>query len=221
MLLTLTLINAIFALVHIGLFWSAWYDRRKPKAITLQSSDLEYFTPGMKVECSSSCGDTFYNVDRSRDTGNDRLRGVTTRKRSWVMRQWDTAVCGMTLLLVLVFGSCNCSNGSQEIVGPVDAAPDSAPATQVLTLGQCWTRYHFVEGVCISETDTAECGVESQRVTYKAISQTEHYSGGVVETYSDQCPEKLDFKDFNKTIESNGCTILCAMRFDISQQFAE
>jgi hypothetical protein len=121
-------------------------------------------------------------------------------------------------LLALACGSPPVQDAPREAGAPVhDAgATDAAPALE-LTLGLCIERYVYVEGSC---TATApECAPLAESYTRRAIRETEHYAGFVQSAYSDECPERHDFQDFAEVFEPDGCTLVCAFRFDIIQGF--
>lgn len=119
-------------------------------------------------------------------------------------------------LLVL---ACSGSPAVQDAPREADAAPateDAGPALE-LTLGLCIERWTYVEGSC---TATApECQPLAENYTRRAIRETEHYDGSVSSAYSDECPERYDFRDLAQVFEPDGCTIVCAFRFDITQGF--
>ncbi len=144
-----------------------------------------------------------------------------TNKKSWFKTKWASWVAQATLVCMMVGQACSCSTPSDHIVEPVDAGPDAQPVTSsTTTFGQCWTRYYYVDGNCTPETETPECSAMADMYTTKAIRQTEHYSGGVGESYSDECPESHSLQSFTQTFVNNECTIKCAFHFDITQQFA-
>lgn len=122
-------------------------------------------------------------------------------------------------LLVL---ACSCSPSAQDAPrdsGTPDHAPqvvDAGPALE-LTLGLCIERWTYVEGAC---TATApECSELAENYTRRAIRETEHYAGSVSSAWEDECPERYDFRDLAQVFEPDGCTIVCAFRFDITQGF--
>lgn len=121
-------------------------------------------------------------------------------------------------LLVLACGSPPAQDAPREAGAPAHDAgsPDAAPALE-LTLGLCLERWTYVEGSC---TATApECADLAENYTRRAIRETEHYAGSVSSAYSDECPERYDFRDLAQVFEPDGCTIVCAFRFDITQEF--
>jgi hypothetical protein len=122
-------------------------------------------------------------------------------------------------LLVL---ACSGSPSAQD--APRDSgAPDPVPQVVdageplELTLGLCLERWSYVEGACTASAP--ECTELADSYTRRAIRETEHYAGSVASAYEDECPERYDFRDLAQVFEPDGCTIVCAFRFDITQRF--
>lgn len=136
--------------------------------------------------------------------------------KNWIQK---LLVCFPFPLLVL---ACSDSPSAQDAPRDSGAPSDvpqvvDAPEPLELTLGLCIKRWTYVEGAC---TATApECQPLADNYTRRAIRETEHYAGSVSSAYSDECPERYDFRDLAQVFEPDGCTIVCAFRFDITQGF--